>query len=259
MKRRLLALTLLIALPLAVLAQETYETPLQSLLKSMGKTNGYTTLSVSRGSTDADEESFFIAYNINAEGNYSSAIMFNQASIGYVYEEGKLMQEVFSIPGSASYINTYIYNAKGQLTEKRIEFKAPDAEPTLSEIVAYTYNANGRLDTAKISDAGETPESTTEINFTYNEDGSLKEAITFKIIGKQVYKTFESYSYDKQGRLTQCNENNISGEMMDGDLVWYDDIGEQVTKTYTYTEDDKVVEKTEGRGNVYYMIYVFNK
>lgn len=259
MKRILLAFILLMAVSFTALAQDNYETPLYTWLQNKAKdSKEFSTLEIYRTDNPAEKGDFFITYNLNSRGEYMSAIMFNQASIRYEYNDaGKLVKDVFSIPGSVVYTSTYTYNANGQLIKEVTDLKEPDKEPVITSIKTYTYNDGGHVKAISIKKE-ETAEPTTEITFSYNISGLLEKAETIKKAGKDVYKTLEFYTYDAEGRLLKCEERNREGGMMNGELLWADAVDEVVTKSYAYA-DDTVTEKIEGRGSIYYMIYVLGK
>lgn len=127
------------------------------------------------------------------------------------------------------------YDKNGNLLYVKHEMKGPFD----STEFAYTYDSKGRLasEKATYNYIGGGKDSYTK-KYSYNSDNTIKEADGVKY----------SYKYDKNGNLTQINENNtpIHKYTYNSSSNITKDKAQYQTYKYTYDKNNRLTESSDG-------------
>ena len=137
----------------------------------------------------------------------------------YVYEGGRLVQQLYTTGGDSQYVINYTYNEAGQLAMTQEE-EVRDYTWRYVDTVAYTYDVDGNVATKRVSE-----------HYYYND-----------VLEGENYVHEWTYTYDDNGRLltaldTHLGNFNELGEQTDNNLDF--------PRTHTYIYDQYCLYNAE--------------
>jgi YD repeat-containing protein len=170
-----------------------------------------------------DDDELLVEYN----KTYSDGLRYRNEI--YAYDDDKHLLSI-TTTRNEPYENSktiYTYNDNGLLSAIDVD---PENNGTLQHLKAYEYDENGHRTREFIyTDYGEGHDGEIEwqINYTYDDQGRLRQTKRFDPRCSDCNSTITRYTYDSQGNLSETNESI-------GDGYW--------SKKYTYDADNRLIK-----------------